>query len=140
MLSKSTEYFEPSPIPTHHARPFGCEVLETVKIRSPRLVQGNHLAIDNSVVGKITKRLRDLRESFVEVLVVSRIQDCFPAGFDSDDAVAVEFDLAYPFWSLGNLTWNVLRCVTLRCSRLPQTAIFSGVLNRDAKGRENLER
>ena len=51
-LEEDAEYFEPSPIPTHHARPFGCEVLETVKIRSPGLVQGYNFAVDNSVCGK----------------------------------------------------------------------------------------
>jgi len=64
-------------------------VLKAMKIRSPGLVEGYHLSIDNSVVGKITERLSDLRESFVEVLVISRIQNRFAAGFDADGAVAV---------------------------------------------------
>jgi len=69
-LEEDAEYFEPSPIPTHHARPFGCEVLETVKIRSPGLVQSYDFAINNSVGGKIIERLCYLRESLVEVLSV----------------------------------------------------------------------
>jgi hypothetical protein len=74
-------------------------VLETVKIRSPGLVQGYHLAIDNSVVGKITERLSDLRESFVEVLVVARVQNSFAVGSDADGAVAVQLNFVTPIRS-----------------------------------------
>jgi hypothetical protein len=41
-----------------------------VKIRSSRFVQGYEFVVDNCVRRKTVKRLRDLRESFVEVLVV----------------------------------------------------------------------
>jgi hypothetical protein len=44
-------------------------VLQTVKIRSSRFVQGYEFSVDNCIRRKIVKRLRDLRESFV---VVSR--------------------------------------------------------------------
>ena len=71
-------------------------MLKTVKIRSPGLVQGYHLAIDDSLGGKITERLRDLRKSLVEVFVVPRVQDSFAAGSNSDGAVAVEFNFVYP--------------------------------------------
>jgi hypothetical protein len=75
-----------------NSRSFGCEVLEAVKIRSPGLVQGYHLAIDNSAGGEITKRVSDLREALVEVLVVPRIQDRFAAGLDANGAVAVQLN------------------------------------------------
>jgi hypothetical protein len=39
-----------------------------------------------------SERLSDLRESFVEVLAISGIQNRFTAGLDPDGAVAVEFD------------------------------------------------
>jgi hypothetical protein len=70
-------------------------VLETTKIRSAGFAQGYDFAVDNSVVGKITERLGDLWESFVEVLVVPRVENGF-AVFDSDGAVAVEFDFVGP--------------------------------------------
>jgi len=46
-------------------------------------------AVNNSVGGKIIERICDLRESFVEVLMVPRAQDSFAARPDSDGAVAV---------------------------------------------------
>jgi hypothetical protein len=42
---------------------------------------------------KIAERLSDLRESFVEVFVVARVQNRVAAGFDSDGAVAVKLGL-----------------------------------------------
>ena len=60
-----------------------------MKIQSPGLVQGYNFSVDNCIFGKIAERLRDLRESFVEVLVVPRVQNGFAAGSDSDGAVAV---------------------------------------------------
>ena len=68
-------------------------MLETVKIRPPGLVQGYHLSIDNSVVGKITERFCDLREAFVEVLAVAQIQDGYAARSDATCAVAVQLKL-----------------------------------------------
>jgi hypothetical protein len=61
-------------------------VLEAVKIRSPGLVQGYNFAVDNSVVGKISERISNLWESFVEVLVVPRVQDSFAARSDANCA------------------------------------------------------
>ena len=72
------------------ARGFGCEVLEAMKIRPPGLVQGYDFAVNNGVGGKIMERLSDLRESFVEVLVISRIQNRFLTGFDADGPIAVQ--------------------------------------------------
>ncbi len=63
-----------------------------MKIRPPGFVQGYNLAIDNSVGGKIMERLSDLRESFVEVLMVPGEQDCFATGLDSDSAVAIQLN------------------------------------------------
>ena len=51
---------------------FRCEEPQTVKIRSSRFLQGYEFVVDNCVRRKTVKRLRDLRESFVEVVVVSR--------------------------------------------------------------------
>ena len=62
-------------------------MLETVKIRASRFVQGYNFAVDNSLGGKIIKRLRDLRESFVEVLVVPRVKDSFAARLKSNCSV-----------------------------------------------------
>jgi len=72
-----------------------------MKIWPPGLVQGYNLAIYNRVGGKIPECLNDLWESFVEVLVIPRVQDGFAARSDSDGAVAVKFDLEGPIWSLG---------------------------------------
>ena len=66
-----------------------------------RTRRGLQLAVDNSVDRKFVERLRDLRESLVEVLVVPRVQDSFAAGFDSNGAVAVEFDFKGPVGTLG---------------------------------------
>jgi len=41
-------------------------VLEAMKIRSPVLVQGYNLAVDNSVGGKVVEGFSDLRKSLVE--------------------------------------------------------------------------
>ena len=49
-----------------NSRSFGCEVLEAMKIRSPVLVQGYNLAVDNSVGGKVVEGFSDLRKSLVE--------------------------------------------------------------------------
>jgi hypothetical protein len=40
-----------------------CEMLETVKIRSPGFAQGYNFAVDNRFRAKIIKRFGDLRES-----------------------------------------------------------------------------
>jgi len=50
------------------------------------------------------ERLGDLRESFVEVLVVSRIQGGF-AGLDPDSTVAVQLNFVSPIRSLWEL-WD----------------------------------
>jgi hypothetical protein len=67
-----------------------------MKIRPPGLVQGYHFAVDNCVVGEITKRVRDLRESLVEVLVVPRVQDALMAVADSNTATAVQLNFVSP--------------------------------------------
>jgi hypothetical protein len=51
---------------------------------------------DNSVGGKAVECLSDLRESFVEVLVIPRVQGRFTAGSDSNGAVAVQLDFEGP--------------------------------------------
>ena len=56
---------------------------------SPDSSRGYDLAIDDSVGGKITESLGDLRESLVEVLVIPRVEDSCAACFDSDSAIAV---------------------------------------------------
>ena len=48
---------------------------EDVKIRSAGFVQYYNLIVDNGVGGEITERFSDLREAFVEVLAVPRVQD-----------------------------------------------------------------
>jgi len=58
-------------------------VLETVKIRPAGLVQGYTLAVDNSFSRKFSEGICDLRESFVDVLAVPGVKDCF-AAFDPD--------------------------------------------------------
>jgi hypothetical protein len=45
-------------------------VLKSVKIRSSRFVQSYNFAVNKGFGGKITERLSDLREAFVEVLAV----------------------------------------------------------------------
>ncbi len=77
------------------ARGFGCKVLETMKIRASRFVQGHNFSVNNSVGGQIIERLGNLRESFVEVLVIPRVQDGF-ARSDSDGTVAIQFDFVGP--------------------------------------------
>jgi hypothetical protein len=49
--------------------------------------------------------LSNLRESFVEVLAVPRIEDGFAAGSDSDGAIAVQFYFVGPLRSFGKL-WD----------------------------------
>ena len=49
------------------------------------------------------ERLYDLRESFVEVLVVPRVQDRFAISLGSDRAIAVQLNFVGPIWSLGEL-------------------------------------
>ncbi len=75
----STNYYK-----VVNSRSLGCEGLETVKVWSLGFAQGYNLAIDNSLGGKIAKRVHDLRESFVEVLVAPRAQSC---------AASLEFQL-----------------------------------------------
>ncbi len=75
-----------------NSRSFGCEVLEAVEIGPPGFIQGYHFAVDKGVGGKIVERLSDLRESFVEVLMVPGEQDCFATGLDSDSAVAIQLN------------------------------------------------
>jgi hypothetical protein len=76
-------------------------MLEPVEIRPPGLVQGYNFAVDNGVGWEIIERLGDLRESFIEVLVVPRVQDCFAARSDSDGAVAVQLHFIGPVGTLG---------------------------------------
>jgi hypothetical protein len=54
----------------------------------------------SNVGGEIIERLRDLREAFIEVLVVTRVQDSF-AAFDSDGAIAVQFNFVGPRGTFG---------------------------------------
>ncbi len=84
-----------------NSRSFACEVLETVKIRPSRLIQSYNFAVDNSVSRKIVKRLSDLWESFVEVLVVPRVQDRFGAGSNLSRTVAVELNFVGSIWPLA---------------------------------------
>ncbi len=77
-------------------------MLKAMKIGSPGLVQGYNFSVDNGVGGKIMERFSDLREAFVEVLAVPRIQNSFTA-FDCNGAITVEFDFVGPSWSLGQL-------------------------------------
>ena len=60
-----------------------------MEIRSPGLVQGYDFAVDNSIEGKIVEGFSNLREAFVEVLMVPRLENSFVA-LDSDGAVAVQ--------------------------------------------------
>jgi len=53
-------------------------------------------AVNNSVGGKIIERICDLRESFVEVLMVARVQGCFMAGLDANDAVTIQLNFVCP--------------------------------------------
>src|SRR6266404_140980 len=66
-----------------------------------RIRRGLQLAVDNSVDRKFVERLRDLRESFVEVLVVTRVQNYFAADFDADGAVAIQLNFVSPIGALG---------------------------------------
>src|SRR5712664_4764178 len=47
--------------------------------------------------------LSDLRESFVEILVVPGIEDRLEAGFDADGAVAVQLNFVGPIRSIRQL-------------------------------------
>ena len=51
----------------------------------------NAITVNYCFGGKITERVSDLRESFVEVFVIPRVEDGF-VGFDSYGAIAVELD------------------------------------------------
>jgi Helix-turn-helix domain len=74
---------------------------QCLKVWSAGLVQRYDFAVYHGVSGEITKRLDDLRESFVEVLVVPRIQDGFAGRSDFDSAVAVQLDLIAPVRAFG---------------------------------------
>ena len=53
---------------------------------------------------RITERLRDLRESFIEILVVPRVQDSFAAGLDPDAVPPQKpVDLAFPLQVVSHL-------------------------------------
>jgi hypothetical protein len=76
-------------------------MLEPVEIRPPGFVQGYDFAVNTSVGWKISERFCDLRESFVEVLTVPRVQDGFAAGLDPYGPITVQFNFVGPIWSLG---------------------------------------
>src|SRR6266404_8551214 len=79
------------------------------------------------------ERLGDLRESFVEVLVVPRVQDSFAAGFDSNGAVAVELTSKVQWepsgsvetraHSIGSMNEASLFCTATECIRVGFTLI-----------------
>ena len=60
-----------------------------MKIRSPVLVQGYNLAVDNSVGGKVVEGFSDLRKSLVEVLVVPRVQYGFATRPNANCTISV---------------------------------------------------
>jgi hypothetical protein len=67
-----------------------------MKIWPAGLVQGYNLAVDNGIGGQIPECLSDLREPFVEVLVVPRIEKSFAAGFDGDGSISVKLNFVNP--------------------------------------------
>jgi len=54
-----------------NSRGFGLEMLETVRVRSPGLVQRYNFAVDNTVGGKIDEPFSDLRESSFHAIILS---------------------------------------------------------------------
>jgi hypothetical protein len=73
-----------------------------MKIRSSGAVQGYNFSVDNSVGGKLAECLNDLREAFVEVLAVSRMQDRFTA-LNTNGAVAVQLDFVGSIGTFGKI-------------------------------------
>src|SRR5260221_140415 len=78
-------------------------MLERVKVRASRVVQGHDFTIDNRFRRKLGEGFGDVWVSLIKVFAVARIQDGVAAGFDSDDAIAVELNFVGPLWSFGKL-------------------------------------
>lgn len=81
-----------------NSQSFDCEVLETVKIRSSRFAQGYHFAVDNRVEESSWSASENLRELFVEVVVIPQVQGDFSTGLDSDGPMPVELNFVGPVW------------------------------------------
>ena len=84
-----------------NSQSFACEVLKTMKIRSFRFAQGYHFAVDNRVEESSWSASENLRELFVEVVVIPQVQGDFSTGLDSDGLIPVEPNFVGPVWPLA---------------------------------------
>jgi hypothetical protein len=126
-----------------NSQSFDCEVLETVKIWSSRFAQGYHFAVDNRVEGSSWSASENLRELFVEVVVIPQVQGDFSTGLDSDGPIPVELNFVGPVWPSARFERRARAFGSIdsvfrfgqECCKLYESATCFKAMRRDAKSK-----